>query len=68
MNMITTLAINNYRSILNLVLPLGKLNVITGANSTGKSNLYKALRLLADTAQGGLDSTFWAGPETITIQ
>ncbi|AWK83447.1 AAA family ATPase [Photobacterium damselae] len=74
--MITTLAINNYRSILNLVVPLGKLNVITGANATGKSNLYKALRLLADTAQGGvvsalateggLDSTFWAGPETIT--
>ncbi|ERB66792.1 AAA family ATPase [Vibrio coralliilyticus OCN008] len=74
--MITALAINNYRSILNLVIPLGRLNVITGANGTGKSNLYKALRLLADTAQGGvvsalateggLDSTFWAGPEKIT--
>ncbi|EMQ2876467.1 AAA family ATPase [Vibrio navarrensis] len=74
--MLTALAINNYRSILELVIPLGPLNVIKGANGTGKSNLYKALRLLAETAQGGvvsalaaeggLDSTFWAGPEKIT--
>lgn len=71
--MLTTLAIANYRSIRGLVLPLGRLNVVTGANGVGKSNLYKALRLLADTAQGGviatlareggLESTLWAGPE-----
>ncbi|MBU2710843.1 AAA family ATPase [Zooshikella harenae] len=74
--MITTLAINNYRSILQITTPLGALNVITGPNGSGKSNLYKALRLLAETAQGGvinslaaeggLDSTFWAGPASIT--
>ncbi|WP_342650180.1 AAA family ATPase [Pseudomonas sp. REB1044] len=74
--MLTTLAIANYRSINELVMPLGPLNVITGANGSGKSNLYKALRLLAETgrggvinalaAEGGLDSTFWAGPEHIT--
>ncbi|PSU47346.1 ATP-binding protein [Photobacterium frigidiphilum] len=74
--MITSLSINNYRSVLQLTLPLGPLNVITGANGSGKSNLYKALKLLADTAnggvintlasEGGLDSTFWAGPENIT--
>lgn len=74
--MLTTLAIANYRSINELVMPLGLLNVITGANGSGKSNLYKALRLLAETgrggvinalaAEGGLDSTFWAGPEHIT--
>lgn len=73
--MLTTLAISNYRSLRNLVVPLAKLNVVTGANGTGKSNLYRALRLLADTAQGrvissiakegGLQSTLWAGPETI---
>ncbi|MBF8674763.1 AAA family ATPase [Pseudomonas fulva] len=72
--MLTTLAISNYRSINHLVLPLGQLNVVTGANGSGKSNLYKALRLLAETAQGGviqalareggLDSTWWAGPES----
>lgn len=74
--MIETLAISNYRSILEMVLPLGSLNVITGANGSGKSNLYRALRLLAETAhdgviaalalEGGLSSTFWAGPEEIS--
>jgi predicted ATPase len=74
--MLTTLAIANYRSIRDLVLPLGALNVVTGANGSGKSNLYRALRLLAETAQGGvvstlareggLASTLWAGPENIT--
>lgn len=74
--MIKTLAIGNYRSLLNLVIPFGSLNVITGENASGKSNLYKALRLLSETAQGGvinslareggLNSTFWAGPENIT--
>lgn len=74
--MIKTLAIANFRSINKLVLPLSQLNVITGANGCGKSNLYKALRLLAETAQGsvvnaiakegGLSSTLWAGPEKIT--
>ncbi|WP_369960259.1 AAA family ATPase [Pseudomonas benzenivorans] len=74
--MLTTLAVANYRSINNLVLPLTRLNLITGANGSGKSNLYRALRLLAETAQGGvvnalareggLDSTFWAGPEKIS--
>ncbi|MEQ7918928.1 AAA family ATPase [Xanthomonas sp. WHRI 1810A] len=74
--MLTTLAIANYRSINTLVVPLGRLNLITGPNGSGKSNVYRALRLLAETAQGGvinalareggLDSTFWAGPETIS--
>jgi predicted ATPase len=74
--MLQTLAVANYRSIRSLVVPLGQLNLITGANGSGKSNLYRALRLLADAAQGsivnslaregGLSSTLWAGPETIS--
>ncbi len=74
--MLNTLAVANYRSINKLVIPLGRLNLITGPNGSGKSNLYRALRLLAETAQGGvvnalareggLESTFWAGPETIS--
>ncbi|MGD6768681.1 AAA family ATPase, partial [Mammaliicoccus lentus] len=52
--MLHTLAVGNYRSINNLVMPLGRLNLITGANGSGKSNLYKALRLLAETARGGV--------------
>ncbi len=74
--MINTLAISNYRSLLNIIIPFGNLTVITGDNGSGKSNLYKALRLLAETAQGGvinslakeggLSSTLWAGPEKIS--
>ncbi|HEY5028771.1 MAG TPA: AAA family ATPase [Candidatus Angelobacter sp.] len=74
--MLSTLAISNYRSLRNLVIPLQRLNVITGANGSGKSNLYRALRLLADISQGrivpslaregGLQSTLWAGPESIS--
>jgi predicted ATPase len=74
--MLKSLAIANYRSIRELVLPLGPLNLITGPNGSGKSNLYRALRLLVDTVQGGivaslareggLDSTLWAGPETVS--
>jgi predicted ATPase len=74
--MLTALAISNYRSLRKLVVPLQRLNVITGANGSGKSSLYRALRLLGDTAQGrvvpslaregGLQSTLWAGPESIS--
>ncbi len=72
---IQTLAISGYRSLRHLVLPLGRLNLVTGANGTGKSSLYRALRLLGDAAlnsvvaslarEGGLTKTLWAGPGTI---
>jgi predicted ATPase len=71
--LLTAIAIENYRSLRDLRLPLRRLNVITGANGTGKSSLYRALRLLADCAsgrvisslarEGGLESALWAGPE-----
>jgi predicted ATPase len=74
--LITTLAIAGYRSFRDVKLSLGQLNVVTGANGSGKSSLYRALRLLADIAQGriinslaiegGLDSTLWAGPESFS--
>lgn len=73
--MISTLAISGYRSLRDLLLPLDRLNIVTGANGSGKSSLYRALRLLGDAAlnsvvsslakEGGLPSTLWAGPETI---
>jgi predicted ATPase len=72
---IATLAVENYRSLRRLVVPLAQLTVVTGANGAGKSSLYRTLRLLADAArngavaalarEGGLPSTLWAGPETI---
>ncbi len=71
--MITTLAISGYRSLRRVTLALEALNVVTGANGSGKSSLYRSLRLLAEIAQGGviraiaaeggLQSTLWAGPE-----
>ncbi|MCK0163007.1 AAA family ATPase [Marinobacter sp. S6332] len=74
--MIKAFAVSNYRSLKNIVSPLSGLNVVTGPNGCGKSNLYKSLRLLAETAkgnlissiaqEGGLDYTFWAGPDQLT--
>ncbi|MYB36803.1 MAG: AAA family ATPase [Gammaproteobacteria bacterium] len=71
--MLHTLAIANYRSLRDVVLPLERMNLVTGANGSGKSNLYRALRLLSETAfgggvqaigrEGGLSSVLWAGPE-----
>jgi len=70
---LSALAIAGYRSLRELIVPLGRLNVITGANGSGKSSVYRSLRLLAETArggvitslarEGGLPSTLWAGPE-----
>jgi predicted ATPase len=73
MRTITQIAISGYRSLRDVTLRLDALNVVTGANGAGKSSLYRALRLLADIAQGriiqslavegGLGSVLWAGPE-----
>jgi len=72
-NGVDRIAIAGYRSIRSIILRLGQLNVVTGANGSGKSNLYRALRLLADAAdgrlaeslvrEGGFDSVRWAGPK-----
>jgi predicted ATPase len=74
--MITKIAISGYRSLRDVRLGLGALNLVTGANGSGKSSLYRAVRLLADIAQGriiqslaaegGLHSTLWAGPEAFS--
>ncbi|OSC40345.1 AAA family ATPase [Mycobacterium decipiens] len=73
--MLVTVAVQNYRSLRQLVVPLRQLNVVTGHNGSGKSNLYRALRLLGNSArngavaalarEGGLSSTMWAGPAVI---
>ena len=74
--MLTTLAVEGYRSLRDVVLPLGRLTAVTGPNGSGKSNLYRALRLLAEASrngavaalarEGGLPSTLWAGPEKLS--
>ena len=74
--MMTTLAISGYRSLRDIRVRLSRLTIVTGANGSGKSSLYRAQRLLADIAQGriiqslategGLQSTLWAGPESFS--
>lgn len=71
-----TFAVAGYRSLRDLVIPLERLTLVTGENGSGKSSLYRSIRLLADVAQGrvisalaregGLQSTLWAGPEHIS--
>ncbi len=76
--MITKLAISGYRSLRDIRLSLERVNIITGANGSGKSSLFKALKMLADTSngqlfsslakEGGFPSTLWAGPEQFSRQ
>ncbi len=67
---------HGFRSLRELVLPLGGVTLVTGPNGSGKSSLYRSLQLLAGAAsgglvqavaaEGGLPSVLWAGPETIS--
>lgn len=73
---LSSVTINNYRSVRNLTLPAEPLTIFVGANGVGKSNLYKALALLQRCAdgtvtrsiarEGGLESTLWVGPRNST--
>ncbi|MEO8633603.1 MAG: AAA family ATPase [Chloroflexota bacterium] len=64
--------VEGYRSIRALRLSLTPVTVVVGPNGSGKTNLYRALRLLSDAAQGtlarsladegGMPSVLWAGP------
>lgn len=74
--MLHTLAISNYRSLREIVMPLGPLTLVAGPNGSGKSNLYKALALLRETSrdrllpsiadEGGWTHVTWAGPESLS--
>jgi len=76
--MLNTFAVSNYRSLRDIKLALAPLTIITGANGSGKSNLYRALQLLQHAArgdlaealalQGGIASAQWAGPADIRSQ
>ena len=44
--MIELLTIDGYKSIRHQLVPLKKLNVLAGLNSSGKSSVIQALRIL----------------------
>ena len=76
--MIRCIAVEGYRSLRSVYVPVGELTVVTGGNGSGKSSLYRVLSLLAATAraevipalarEGGLESTLWAGPEQLSAR
>lgn len=58
--MITELEIKNYKSIRELKLPLGRINVFIGENGAGKSNILEAIALAGAAAADKLDHEFLA--------
>jgi predicted ATPase len=73
--MIKRIHVSGYRSVRDLGLELQPINVLTGPNGCGKSNLYNSLVLIGRAAQGqlaravaeegGTPSVFWAGGERV---
>ena len=55
--MIRELHVERYRSLRDVRVPLSTLNVVVGQNGSGKTNLYRALRLLPEAAAGRLGRT-----------
>ncbi|WP_306369118.1 AAA family ATPase [Nocardiopsis sp. CC223A] len=76
------LEVQNFRSLRQVSIPLGPLNVLVGPNGVGKSNLLDVFRFLADIIhtdiepalerRGGFDATAFRGgsrsPSTIRIR
>jgi len=56
--MITQLKIENYKSIQDLTLDVGRVNVLIGENGCGKSNILEAITLAAAAEANKLDKEF----------
>ena len=69
--MIQSVRLSGYRSLRDLRLRLGRVTLLQGANGVGKTNVYRALRLVSSLArgdfaeavaiEGGMPSLLWAG-------
>jgi len=53
--LITRIRVQNYRSLGEVDLKLGKLTVLVGPNGSGKSNLVDVLSFVSDSLRRGLD-------------
>lgn len=56
--MIDSIKIQNFKSIVNLELPLGRFNVIIGPNGCGKSNILEAISMASAASQDKLDNEY----------
>lgn len=58
--MITNISIKNYKSIVDISLPLSRINVFIGENGAGKSNILEAIVLAGAASADRLDNEFLA--------
>jgi predicted ATPase len=80
--MITRLRVRNFKSLRDMDLPLGPLNVLVGPNMSGKSNIFDVLRFLyevffpeknaqgityAIAQRGGISEVLWKGGDSKLI-
>lgn len=56
--MIDKIRIQNFKSIVNLTLDLGRINVIIGANGCGKTNILEAITFASAASQKKLENEF----------
>ncbi len=56
--MITEIKINNFKSVANLTLRLGRFNVLIGSNGSGKSNILEAIAFGGAASDDKLDNEF----------
>ncbi len=60
MPLVREVSIENYKSIRKLTMELGRVNVLIGANGSGKSNLLEAIAYGSAAARNKLDNEYLA--------
>lgn len=57
--MISNITIENFKSVLNVSLPLGRFNLLIGANGCGKSNILEGIAIGAAASSDKLDYEYF---------
>lgn len=57
-NMIETITVKNFKSITDMTLSLGNVNVFIGANGSGKSNILEAIAMVAAERSAQIEVNF----------
>lgn len=58
--MLSDISIKNFKSVVNVNLPLGRFNLLIGANGCGKSNILEGIALGAAASSDKLDYEYFA--------